>query len=338
VFQILAKIIQRGGVNYDETKFSCDYLRLHGFSGKIISKTPCHAMETGILSFLKTIFNGATDADEAIKFINNHNLTMLVTRRTYTNPMGFTDDVVALLSLTDRNKPVVYIGWAAVSGGQLTADKVTLPSPLADSQSVEYGFPDGPGLPKQLPNRFTRLGLMTVMLDLMEGATCRYKKIKSSYIYLNVNPNESKTNTSPHPFWTKRGFDPGNETLVMTPLTATEVGNPVLRNQHALKTLTLPTTAQAEVLVGVKELRAHFIIHPQDGKQTEDDEGMVIYSRRHTKECTVVHVLTDEARDAILAEAARKAQEEQAGEDTPQEGEDTPPEDDAETKRKAAKT
>jgi hypothetical protein len=253
---------------------------------------------------------------------------MLVTRRTYTNPTGFTDDIVALLSWTGHNKPVVYIGWAAMSGGQLKADKVALPSPLTDSQRAEYGFPDGPGLPKQLPNGFTRLGLMTVMFDLMEGATCRYKKIKSSYIYLHVNPYESATNTSPHPFWTKRGFDPGNETLVMTPLTATEDANPVMRNQHALK-----TTAQAEILAGLTELRAHFIIHPQDGKQTDNDKGMVIYSRRHTRECTVVHALTDEARDAILAEAAGKAQEAPGGGD----GTKTPPEDDAEKKRKAAK-
>jgi hypothetical protein len=220
-----------------------------------------------------------------------------------------------LLSWTGRNKPVVYIGWAAVSGGQLRADKVALPSSLADSQSAEYGFPDGPGLPKPLPKGFTWLGLMTVMFELMELGTCRYRKIKSSFIYLHVNPNESKTNTSPHPFWTKRGFHPVSETLVITPLTATEDANPVLKNQQAVK-----TTAQAEVLAGVEELRAHFIIHPQDGKQTDNDKGMVLYSRRHTKECTVVHALTDEARDTILAEAARKAQEEQAGEDTPQEG------------------
>jgi hypothetical protein len=176
---------------------------------------------------------------------------------------------------------------------------------------------------------------MTVMFELMELGTCRYRKIKSSFIYLHVNPNESATNTSPHPFWTKRGFDPVNETLVITPLTATDDANPVLRNQQAVK-----TTAQAEVLAGVKELCAHFIIHPQDGKQTDDDEGMVIYSRRHTKECTVVHALTDETRDAILAEAARKAEEEQAGEDTPQESEDQPPDndDDDETETEEAKT
>jgi hypothetical protein len=101
-----------------------------------------------------------------------------------------------------------------------------------------------------------------------------------------------------------------NETLVITPLTAIEEANQVLKNEQAVK-----TTAQAEVLAGVAELRAHFIIHQQDGKKTDNDKGMVLYSRSYTKECTVVHVLTDEARDAILAEAARKAQEEQAGED-----------------------
>jgi hypothetical protein len=148
---------------------------------------------------------------------------------------------------------------------------------------------------------------MTVMFELMELGTFRYRKIKSSFIYLHVNPNESKTSTSPHPFWTKRGFDPVNETLVITPLTATDDANPVLRNQQALKTM-----AQAEVLAGVSELHAHFIIHPQDGKQTDNDKGMVIYSRRHTQECTVVHTLTDEARDGILVEAARKAQKAQA--------------------------
>jgi hypothetical protein len=95
---------------------------------------------------LDTIFNGSSDADDAIKFINNHNSTMLVTRRTYVNPSAFTDNVVALLSWTGRNKPVVYIGWAAVSGGQLS-DPVHLPSPLIDSKSDEYGFPDGLGQP-----------------------------------------------------------------------------------------------------------------------------------------------------------------------------------------------
>jgi hypothetical protein len=105
---------------------------------------------------LDTIFNGSSDADDAIQFINDHNLTMLVTRRTYVNPATYTDDVVALLSWTGRNKPVVYIGLAAVSGGQ-SSDPVHLPSPLADSKSSAYGSPVGPGLLDPLPTGFTRL-------------------------------------------------------------------------------------------------------------------------------------------------------------------------------------
>jgi hypothetical protein len=81
-----------------------------------------------------------------------------------------------------------------------------------------------------------------------------------------------------------------------------------LRNQQALSALAqaeVKTLAQAEVLAGIKELRDHFEIHPQDGKQTDNDKDMVIYSRRHHDECMFVHALTDMARDAILAEAAR---------------------------------
>jgi hypothetical protein len=122
------------------------------------------------------------------------------------------------------------------------------------------------------------------MFELMELATCRYRKIKSPYIYLHVNPNESATNTSPQSFWTKRGFDPVSETLVITPLTATEDVNPPLIHRHTLKTL-----AQAEVLTGLKELRGHFIVNPKDEKKPENDEGMVIYSQRHLKVCTYVH-------------------------------------------------
>jgi hypothetical protein len=54
---------------------------------------------------------------------------------------------------------------------------------------------------------------------------------------------------------------------------------------------------------------------------------MVIYYRMHTKECTVVHTLTDKARDAILAEAARKAQEAQAVKTKPPDGEEKLPPD-----------
>jgi hypothetical protein len=124
---------KKRGINYDETKFACAYLCLHCYSGKIIQNSTCHASETGIQSSLETIFNGATYAHDATKFINIHNLTMLVTRRTYINPSAYTDDGVALLSWTGHNTPVVYIGWAAVSGGQLGADQLPLPSLLADS-------------------------------------------------------------------------------------------------------------------------------------------------------------------------------------------------------------
>jgi hypothetical protein len=85
---------------------------------------------------LKTIFQGQSDANDAIKFINNQNVTMLVTGRKYTNQSTYTNEVVALLAWTGRIKSVVYIGWAAVSGGQSN-----LPSPLADSTSPAYRLP-----------------------------------------------------------------------------------------------------------------------------------------------------------------------------------------------------
>ena len=90
-----------------ETKAACDYLRLHCYSGKIVQFQTCHASEEGIHTFLNTIFNGSLDAADAIKFINNHNITMLVTRRTYSNTSTYADAVVALLSWTGRNKPEV---------------------------------------------------------------------------------------------------------------------------------------------------------------------------------------------------------------------------------------
>jgi hypothetical protein len=182
-------------------------------------------------TFLTTIFNGPSDADNTIKFINNQNLTMLVTHRTYTHPSSFTGDDVALLSWTGRNKSVVYIGWAAVSGGQSS-----LPSPLADSTSLAYRLPAVPELPQPVPTGFTRLGLMPVMFDLMELGTCHYKNLKSQYIYLHLNPTQSPTHISPQPFWTKRGFDKVDETLVIAPLTPTAADNLRMRNQHALKT------------------------------------------------------------------------------------------------------
>jgi hypothetical protein len=48
VFTRLPKKLKRGDINYDKTKFACDYLRLHCFSGKFIRKATCHATEKGI--------------------------------------------------------------------------------------------------------------------------------------------------------------------------------------------------------------------------------------------------------------------------------------------------
>jgi hypothetical protein len=162
---------------------------------------------------LKTIFHGQSDPDDAMAFINNQNVTILVTRCKYTNQSTFTDEVVALLAWTGRIKSVVYIGWAAVSGGQ-----PNLPSPLADSTSPAYRLPGKQELGQPVPKGFTQLGLMMVMVDLMEQGTCRYKKLKSPYIYLHVNPTASPTHISPAPFWTKHGFAPVDETLVIPPL------------------------------------------------------------------------------------------------------------------------
>jgi hypothetical protein len=99
----------------------------------------------------------------------------------------------------------------------------------------------------------------------------------------HVNLNESATNTSPHPFWTKCSFDPVNETLVVTPLTATEDANPLLRKQQALNALAqaeVKTLEQTEVLAGDKEYRDHFSINPKDGLKTDNDKGMVWLKRR----------------------------------------------------------
>jgi hypothetical protein len=60
---------------------------------------------------------------------------------------------------------------------------------------------------------------MTVMIDLMEQGTCRYKKLKSPYMYLHLNPTSSPTHISLKPFWTKNGFAHVDETLVIPPLT-----------------------------------------------------------------------------------------------------------------------
>jgi hypothetical protein len=86
---------------------------------------------------------------------------------------------------------------------------------------------------------------------------------------------------------------------------------------------TLKTTAQAEVLAGLKELREHLIISPQDGKSSDADEGMVTYSRAHQNDCPAVHPLTDAAQEAILSEAARVAQEAQAAGNKQREADET---------------
>jgi hypothetical protein len=58
---------KQSGINYDQTKVACDYLHLHCYSGKIIRCPTFHASETGIQSFLETIFDGPSDAKEATK-------------------------------------------------------------------------------------------------------------------------------------------------------------------------------------------------------------------------------------------------------------------------------
>jgi hypothetical protein len=174
---------------------------------------PC--VRQGALYVLKTIFHGQSDAEDAMKFMNNQDVTMLVTRRKYTNQSTFTAKVVALLAWTGRIKSVVYIGWAAVWGGQSN-----LPSPLADSTSPAYRLPGEQELSQPVPKGFTRLGLMTVMVDLMEQGTCWYKKLKSPYTCLHLNPTSSPTHISPEPCWTKHGFVAHvDETLVIPPLT-----------------------------------------------------------------------------------------------------------------------
>jgi hypothetical protein len=139
VLKLLTKKVQRKAKDdhqYDTSVAAYEYLRLHCYSGKFVQRSTCHAPEKGVTTFLNTIFNGSSDAADAIQFINNQNLTMLVTRRNYTNPLTYTDYVVALLSWTGCNKSVVYIGWAAVSGGQ-----VGLPSPSADKLNPAYSLP-----------------------------------------------------------------------------------------------------------------------------------------------------------------------------------------------------
>jgi hypothetical protein len=86
------------GSQYDENAVACEYLRLHVYCGKLMTKITCHASETGLYTFLQTIFHGQSYPDDAMAFINNQNVTMLVTRCKYTNQSTFTDEVVALLA------------------------------------------------------------------------------------------------------------------------------------------------------------------------------------------------------------------------------------------------
>jgi hypothetical protein len=91
VFKPLSKAGRKTrGTKYDATTVACDYLLLHCFGGKIIQPTQCHASEKGIHTFLNTIFNQNSDANDAIEFINNQNVTMLVTHRNYTHPSSYT--------------------------------------------------------------------------------------------------------------------------------------------------------------------------------------------------------------------------------------------------------
>jgi hypothetical protein len=119
---------------------------------RLFKKLTAMRQRRGSIRFLTPSSTDHRTPTMGINFINNQNLTLLVTRRTYTNPSNFTDAVVALLSWTGRNKAVVYIGWAAVSGGQSN-----LPSPLADSTSLAYGLPVVPAIPQPVPKGFTRL-------------------------------------------------------------------------------------------------------------------------------------------------------------------------------------
>jgi hypothetical protein len=107
----------------------------------------------------------------------------------------------------------------------------------------------------------------------MERGTCHYKKLKSQYIYLHLNPTESPTNTSPQPFWTKRGFEKVDAKLVIAPLTSTEANDPRMSNLHALK-----TRIQAEVLAALRDLKK---LSPRDGKSSDTDQGLVAYYRAH---------------------------------------------------------
>jgi hypothetical protein len=146
---------------------------------------------------------------------------------------------------------------------------------------------------------------MTVMVDLMEQGTCRYKKLKSPYMYLHLNPTSSPTHISPTPFWTKHGFAHVDETLVIPPLTPLEAVNPTMQSQHALT-----TTVHAEVLAGLQSLRELQSLSPRDGQSSDTDEGLVVYYRAHTNPCPAVPHVTDAAQQALAAAVARMTQNE----------------------------
>jgi hypothetical protein len=132
---------------------------------------------------------------------------------------------------------------------------------------------------------------MTVMFDLMETGTCRYKKLKSQYMYLHLNPTVSASHTSPEPFWTKCGFAQVDELLEIAPLSETDQKIQIRRHQHAFK-----NDEQTEVMASVKELRDLQSMSPRDGQSSDLDEGMDAYSRAHQNPCPAVPPLTDAAR------------------------------------------
>jgi hypothetical protein len=151
---------------------------------------------------------------------------------------------------------------------------------------------------------------MTVMFGLMETGTCRYKKLKSQYIYLHLNPTQLASHTSPEPFWTKCGFDLVDESLEIAPLSETDQENPIRRHQHAYK-----IEAQTEVMAGLTEFRDLQALSSRDGPSSDLDEGMDAYSHAHHNLCPAVPPLTDAARLRLATEAQRKRNEAQVAED-----------------------
>jgi hypothetical protein len=156
---------------------------------------------------------------------------------------------------------------------------------------------------------------MTVMFDLMETGTCRYKKLKLQYMYLHFNHTSSASHTSPEPFWTKCGFAQVDELLEIAPLSETDQENPIRRHQRAFK-----TEAQTEVMTGLTELRDLQSLSPRDGQSSDLDEGMVNYSLAHQNPCPAVPPLTNAARLRLETEAQRRRDEAQVAEDKQRQG------------------